>query len=304
MGTIHVILHQLSKQSEPHLSVSLRTSTTHAHPINQWVPWTSRRSNQLTLKEINPEYSLEGQMLKQKLQYFGHLMLRADSLEKSLMLIEIEGRRRGWQRMRRLHGMTDSMDMNLSNLWEILKDREDWHGCSPWDHKESNTTEWLNNSNPFLCSYLAACSYTTVMYQISSYSDSDRSMPQMGISFNSEVFHCPSAWLYSRATACGSIYTQTSRFFWLFIPSLQGSSMLASQLRWCVAIFIKHSFPRSHSWCSGLSKSVLVTVIHKPSIFLLMSWNLFIVHPSDGNRIRRQLRWFQVSPRGKEAICW
>ena len=94
VGTIHVILHQLSKYSEPHLSVSLRTSTTHAQPINHGVPWTSRRSNQLTLKEINSEYSLEGLMLKQKFQYFGQLMLRADPLEKTLMLVEIEGRRR------------------------------------------------------------------------------------------------------------------------------------------------------------------------------------------------------------------
>ena len=175
---------------------------------------------------------------------------------------------------------------------------------SPWDHKEeSNTTEWLNNNNPFLCSYLAACSYTTLMYQISSYSDSDRSMLHTGITFNCKVFHCPSAWLYGRATAYGSIYTQTSGFFWLFIPSLQGSSMLVSQLRWFVATFINHSFPKSHSWCSGLSKSRLGTVIHKPSIFLLISWSLFIVHPSYGSRIRQQLGWFQVSPRGKEAIC-
>ena len=101
------------------------------------VPWTARRSNQSISKEINPEYSLEGLMLK--LQYFGHLMQSANSLEKTLMLGKIEGRRNRQQRMRWLDGVIDSVDMSLSGLWEMVKDRKVWH-AGVHGVAESNTT--------------------------------------------------------------------------------------------------------------------------------------------------------------------
>ena len=113
------------------------------------VPWTARRSNQSILKEISPEYSLKWLMLKLKLQYFGHLMRRTDSLEKTLMLGKIEGRRRrGWQRMRWLDGINDLMDMSLSKCRELVMDQESWHVAV---HEVAKNQTWLSNRTE-LCS--------------------------------------------------------------------------------------------------------------------------------------------------------
>ena len=136
------------------------------------VPWTARRSNQLILKEINPEYSLEGLMLKLKLQYFGHLMRTAHSLGKTLMLGKIEGtRRRGWQ-IRWLDGITDSVDMNLGKLWEMVRNRETWQGAvyevrksQTWleDWRKTTTFTTLYNQSPqlFHLTKLKVCTHRT-----------------------------------------------------------------------------------------------------------------------------------------------
>ena len=120
------------------------------------IPWTARRSNWSILKEINPEYSLEGLMLKLKLQYLGHQMRRTDSLEKTLMLEKIEGRRRGWQRMRWLDCITNSMDTSLRKFWVFVRDREAWltsvNGVANSWTRLSNWTELITDRHYYVCS--------------------------------------------------------------------------------------------------------------------------------------------------------
>ena len=136
------------------------------------IPWTARRSNQSILKKISPEYSLVGLMLKLKLQYFGHLMQRTDSLEKSLMLGKTEGRRRrGRQRTRWLDAITNLMDVSWGKLWGLVMDRETWRAtCSPWGRKELDTTErlsWLTDQYSCLEDPMGRGTWWAVVHRVS-----------------------------------------------------------------------------------------------------------------------------------------
>ena len=156
------------------------------------VPWTSRRSNQSILKEISPEYSLEGLMLKMKPQYFGHVMQRTNSLEKTLMLGKIEGgRRRGWQRMRWLDGINDSMDMSLNKLRELVMDREAW--CAAIMRSQRVRHDWVTELNRYIV-WRCVISQLLVIYHYPLF--------YPGFSSNNGFFLLPSVILLSLLGLC------------------------------------------------------------------------------------------------------
>ena len=158
------------------------------------VPWTARRSNQSILKEINPEYSLEGLTLKVKLQYFGHPTWRADSLEKTLMLGKTAGmRRRGWQRMIWLDSITASMDMNLSKFQEIMKDTIHLVCCSPWGCKElTPLSDWTTTIHQCVCVCACVCVCTEPIPRTDSVYDT--------------------VWFYHTATSDTDIYNHSKKY--------------------------------------------------------------------------------------------